>query len=102
MAAPGQLGRLREGAWNRDDVIVFGTASTGIWRVSGAGGPLTEVTRIDHSRQEVFHGGPDFLPDGRHFLYRSFGPDQDHTGIYIGSLDAKPEQQNSKPLVTTA
>jgi hypothetical protein len=82
-------------------VIVFGTASTGIWRVAAAGGPLTEVTRIDRSRQEVFHDGPDFLPDGRHFLYRSFGPDQDHTGIYVGSLDAKPEQQNSKPLVTT-
>ena len=32
--------------------------------------PLAEVTRLDPSRKEVFHAGPDFLPDGRHFLYR--------------------------------
>jgi eukaryotic-like serine/threonine-protein kinase len=92
---------LREGSWNRNDVIVFGTARTGIWRVSAAGGLPTEVTRLDHARREVAHGGPDFLPDGQHFLYRTFGPDQDEIGIYLGSLDAKPEQQSSTRLLIT-
>ena len=37
-AEPGQCGTFRSGAWNRDGVILFGTANTGLWRVSAAGG----------------------------------------------------------------
>jgi eukaryotic-like serine/threonine-protein kinase len=96
---PGIMGQLREAAWNRDDVIVFGTAGTGLWQVPAAGGLPTEVTRVDSPQQGEFDAGPDFLPDGRHFLYRRLGSDQDNTGIYVGSLDTKPEQQSSKRLL---
>jgi hypothetical protein len=101
-AVPGQRGTFRAGAWNGDGVIIFGTASTGLWRVSATGGPIVAITRLDPSRKELFHAGPEFLPDGRHFLYERLGPDSGDAGIYLGSLDLKPEQQSSDRLLTSA
>jgi Tol biopolymer transport system component len=58
-------------------------------RVASSGGPVTEATKLDISRQEGSHRWPQFLPDGRHFLYgvRSSLPQQ--SGIYAGSFDGK-------------
>jgi Tol biopolymer transport system component len=42
---------------------------------------------------------PQFLPDGRHFIYKRASSDPGNTGIYLGSLDAKPEEQSRKPLL---
>jgi Tol biopolymer transport system component len=89
-------GQFRGAAWSRNGVIIFGAAGTGLWRVPAAGGTPLQLTRVDPSRQEVYHTSPAFLPDGRHFLYRRAGGE--HDGIYLGSLDAKPEQQSSKRL----
>ena len=58
-------------------MILFGTDGTGLWRVAEAGGVPSEVTRLDPSRKETFHAGPDFLPDGRHFLYHRIGGSED-------------------------
>ena len=90
-------GAWRGGAWNRDGVIIFSAAGSGLWRVSQAGGTPSPLTKIDFSRQEVNHIQPDFLPDGRHFLYYRGGGE--NSGIYVGSLDAKPEQQSSTRLL---
>ncbi len=81
------------GAWNRDDEIVFGS-SAGLMKVAASGGSPLPVTT----------GGlavaPTFLPDGRHFIYwRALGPGVNDNGIYVGSLDTKPEEQPSKELV---
>jgi serine/threonine protein kinase len=91
----------RGGAWSREGVIIFGTGGLGgqgLMRVSETGGIASPLTRLDSSRQEVFHGGPSFLPDGRHFVYLR-ASSEENGGIFIGSLDAKPEQQASKPLL---
>jgi eukaryotic-like serine/threonine-protein kinase len=101
-AEPGPVGNFRSGAWNSDGVILFGTAHTGLWRVSAGGGPLTEVTRLDPSRKELFHAGPDFLPGGRQFLYERMGLNFEYNGTYLGSLDAKPEQQSTRRFLTNA
>ncbi len=47
------------------------------------------MTVLDESRQEFRHMHPQFLPDGRHFLYyvRSV-KEEEHNGTYVGSLDA--------------
>ena len=47
------------------------------------------ATVLDSSRQEVAHYAPQFLPDGRHFIYlvKTRHPDSD--GIYLGSLDSQ-------------
>jgi eukaryotic-like serine/threonine-protein kinase len=82
------------GAWNSDGVIIFGGDPSGIMRVSAAGGVATPLT----APRGNFHAFPSFLPDGRHFVYLSASTDP---GIFLGSLDAKPEQQSSKRLLAT-
>jgi Tol biopolymer transport system component len=83
-------------------VILFGTATTGLLRVADRGGAPSPVTTLDRSRKEAFHAEPDFLPDGRHFLYGRIGGSEDAFGVYVGSLDAKPEQQSSQRLLENA
>ena len=85
------------GTWNRDDVIVFGDGR--IMRVSAAGGVATPLTAI--ASPDQFHVFPSFLQDGRHFVYLRFSPDGNQ-GIYVGALDATPEQQSTQRLLDTS
>jgi Tol biopolymer transport system component len=94
-------GGYREGAWNAEGVILFGALSTGLLRVSDSGGQASPVTKIDVSRQEIQHAGPTFLPDGRHFLYHRASRVPENRGIYLGALDATPENQSTARLLTT-
>ena len=61
----------RGGTWSRDGVILFGSSATGgvIQRVSAAGGMPVAVSKIDSVYGDTYHRFPQFLPDGRHFLY---------------------------------
>src|SRR5262245_55278079 len=86
--------------WSRDGVILIGGFGTGtIRRVSAEDGAVTEVTKVDPSRRETLHGLPIFLPDGRHFLYLRISADLDKQGIYVGSIEAKPEEQSTRRLL---
>jgi eukaryotic-like serine/threonine-protein kinase len=87
------------GSWNRDGVIIFATGNSGLWRVSAAGGIASPLTKLDAAREENFHAPPVFLPDQRHFIYLRNSPKD--RGVYVGSLDARPEQQASKRLLAT-
>lgn len=84
------------GAWNREDTIIFGTVGDGIMRVSALGGVPTLLTTTG-GRNEV-HTFPSFLSDGHHFVYLRA---PENPGIYVGSLDTKPEQQSSKRILAT-
>jgi serine/threonine protein kinase/Tol biopolymer transport system component len=80
-------GRNRAGTWSRDGTIVF--ASNGILnRVSAEGGRPVPVVSLNASRQEAFLTSPDFLPDGRHFLYVAWSGLEASRAIYVGSLDS--------------
>jgi len=74
------------GTWNRDDTIVFGEAPL-LYRVPAGGGEMKRVLALDPSRQERSHVNPQFLPDGRHFLYLSRSAEK-KAGIYVGSVDS--------------
>ena len=89
------------GAWNRDGTILFGQAPGGLFRVSQNGGEALPVTLLDPSRKETWHAQPSFLPDGRHFIYLRGSAVSDNAGLYVGSLDSKPEDQDSRLLVST-
>jgi hypothetical protein len=39
------------------------------------------------------------LPDDRHFLYSRIGPDDATSGVFIGSIDRQPEEQDLTRLV---
>jgi len=84
----------RGGAWGAEGVIVFSPDQAGpLVRVSAAGGPVTPVTQLDESRSESTHRWPQFLPDGRRFLYFARIVQRDeHNGIRVGSLDGKEKR----------
>jgi Tol biopolymer transport system component len=92
------VGLLVGGSWNADGVIVFGGNNGPIRRVSAAGGAVSPVTKVEQGRDENNHMYPIFLPDGRHFLYLRRSGRPENTGIYAGSIDAKPEQQSLKRI----
>ena len=89
------------GTWSRDGVIVFARGAGALQRVTAEGGTPEPVTSLDASRQENVHMTPRFLPDGRHFLYLVRSAQRGHSGIYAGSLDAKPEAQPRQRLLET-
>jgi Tol biopolymer transport system component/tRNA A-37 threonylcarbamoyl transferase component Bud32 len=93
------------GSWNRDGVIILGNSTAGknggaLMRVAATGGPCLPLTNLDASRAEQSHTFPTFLPDGRHFVYHRFS--DSNSGIYVGSIDAKPEEQSTRQLVATS
>ena len=77
---PGSTG----GSWSRDGVILFAPVQGPIFRVSQAGGPVTAVTSVD--RPEIRHVSPQFLPDGRRFLFFVTG-DPRTRAVYVGWID---------------
>jgi hypothetical protein len=87
------------GTWNRDGVIVFAPgAGAGLWTVPASGGPAAPLTRLDSSRSESDHGWPQFLPDGRRYLYVAWSGPAGGADLYLGSLDSK----QAKRLMPTA
>jgi len=78
------------GTWSRSGVILFKSDITGrIERVSANGGPSTTVIGIDSTRGEVVLNWPQFLPDGRHFLYFVRSTQSDFNGIYVADFDGR-------------
>ncbi len=74
------------GSWSADGTFLFPRQTTGpLWRVPAAGGEPVAMTRLDPPRQ-LGHRQPQFLPDGRLFLFYAQGS-SDAAGIYLGSLD---------------
>ncbi len=78
-----------DGTWSPEGVILFdGTGPQPIRRVAAAGGTAVEAVKPDASRKERTLGWPEFLPDGRHFLYMATGEKPEDTVYRIGSLDS--------------
>jgi eukaryotic-like serine/threonine-protein kinase len=84
-----------EGSWNRDGVIIFSMRGI-VMRVPEAGGNPTNVT-LPHEEGGFFW--PAFSPDGRHFQYLRKLNEPERDGVHVGSLDAKPDAQDTKRLL---
>ena len=62
------------GTWNAEGTIVFSAGFPGVlMRVPASGGRPLPLTRLNSGSGEVAHVWPQFLPDGRHFLYLAAG-----------------------------
>jgi len=81
-----------EAAWSKEGVIVSSN-SQGMMKVSAEGGTVTQLTSMDPASGEFLHYRPSFLPDGHHFLYLRVSSMPEKGGLFVGSIDAKPEQQ---------
>lgn len=91
-------GQAGGGSWNRDGVILLGSLQEGITRVLASGGAVSALTSTHGNGWHIL---PTLLPDGKHFLYLRSSRDALTDGVYMGSLDTKPEQQNSKRLLAS-
>ena len=87
-------------AWSRDGTLVFAdNGKRSLQRVIAAGGE--PVTAVELPPTETRHMFPQFLPDGRRFLYFRATGSNETMGIYIGSLDAAAAEQSKKPVLLT-
>jgi serine/threonine protein kinase len=78
------------GSWNSaGDIIMAPTHEGVLYRVPATGGVRTALTTLDESRGESSHWLPQFLPDGKHFLYYAFGKQAGQSGVCVGSLSEK-------------
>ena len=88
---PRNLPDGRGEAWGRDGSILFGT-TTALYRLSDTGGTPQTLTKSDAARQETHFRFPEFLPDGKRFLYWIGSPNPDVEGTYLGSLERPNER----------
>jgi Tol biopolymer transport system component len=74
------------GAWSTTDVIVF-SERYALYQVPASGGTPALVASLDLSRQENSLRFPEFLPDGRRFLYLARSGRPENTSVYLASLE---------------
>jgi hypothetical protein len=79
------------GTWGSDGVILLSLPDGGIERVSASGGACTQVTK-DGSV-------PSRLPDGKRFIYFRQANEPDVMGVFLGSIDSKPDEQNATRIL---
>ncbi|PYQ02712.1 MAG: hypothetical protein DMF82_15300 [Acidobacteria bacterium] len=78
----------RGGTWNAAGILLFAPGPRqGLFKTAAAGGPLERVIAPDPARGEIGYMWPQFLPDGKRFIYFVLSNDESVRGIYLGSLD---------------
>jgi Tol biopolymer transport system component len=83
----------RGGTWSPRGDILFAQKSAGaIYRVAASGGPVTAATAL--GKGDFMHRWPQFLPDGKHFLFFVKTVNPETTGTYLTALG-----QTSRRLV---
>jgi Tol biopolymer transport system component len=72
------------GSWNNDGVVVFAPSVLGgLFRITKVGDAPEALTA---AVSPLAHHSPQFLPDGRHFIFHVRGSNSER-GVYVGSLD---------------
>jgi len=83
-------------AWGPSGDILFAASTGAILRIPPSGGKPTPATKLDKARHETNHRYPQFLPDGRHFLYLSLnlgGSSEDEASqVHVASLDSNDDR----------
>jgi serine/threonine protein kinase/Tol biopolymer transport system component len=81
----------RGGDWGAGNVIVYAPAASGpLMQVPANGGASVPATTLDTAAGETAHRFPQFLPDGKHFLYVALPTKDNNADTRVGTLDAKP------------
>jgi Tol biopolymer transport system component len=79
----------RGGSWSPDGVIVFSQKQgvAGLSRVGAQGGTPAPLTRPASKEVEEYHRYPQYLPDGRSFLFQILTASPERAGVYVGTVD---------------
>jgi eukaryotic-like serine/threonine-protein kinase len=82
------------GSWNQDGTIIFApTHNAPLHRVAAAGGESVALTNLAADSSFNSHRHPQFLPDGKHFLYLARSGQSGPSGeLRVGSLDGGKEK----------
>jgi eukaryotic-like serine/threonine-protein kinase len=85
------------GSWGSQHTILFGAAAQPFVNlVADGGGAPSVVLKADASRQEKTVRFPNFLPDGRHFLYLASSPTEKRPYLRLASI----QEGKTVPLLT--
>ena len=80
----------RGGAWSPAGTIVFSGGNGELSRVEDRGGPPVSVKGVAAPGGVPLHRYPQFLPDGRHFLFTLLVGSKELAGVYVSDLDGTP------------
>ena len=84
----------RGGSWSRGGLILFSpNISQPLYQIAATGGTARPLTQMDASRQEATHRWPQFLPDGKHYLFFVRAATPGMTGVYVGVLGSDRHSQ---------
>jgi len=82
-----------DGTWSPAGVILWdGSGNDPLYRVSAAGGTRSVAVALDAAKKETSVGWPQFLPDGKHFIYLVTGEKPEDSAYWIGSIDSKDKK----------
>ncbi len=82
--------------WSEAGTILFGvrgSPSGGIYTVAATGGEAKPLLAADATRGEMLLVAPQFLPDGRRFLFTVIAEAGSSLGTFVGSLDSPDERR---------
>lgn len=80
---------FQDPAWGPHGDIIFRPGNRQpLFRISESGGTPAPLTQLNSTLAENSHRGPNFLPDGRRFLFTSRCAAPENNALYIGSLDS--------------
>ena len=78
----------RGGTWSPNGVIVYAPDASGpLFQIPASGGTPAAVTALDAQRKESGHRFPNFLPDGKHFLFAALPGKLGKFEVFVGSLN---------------
>ena len=82
--------RGADGSWGpRGNILFDGSTADSVQFVSASGGVPAGAAVIDRKHDETYSAWPQFLPDGRHFLYIAYGSGVNGRTLRVGSIGSK-------------
>jgi hypothetical protein len=76
-----------QASWGPGDTILLASQTVPLQRLSASGGTPSPATVLRTAVGAFVHTSPQFLSDGRHFLYLERTSSRETHGIYVTSLD---------------
>lgn len=77
-------------SWNRDDTILFAIWNNGLFTVPADGSAQpASLLPLERDARDIAFAWPQFLPDGRSFLYHIVSLDGARVGAHVGNLDTR-------------
>ena len=92
-----ELPRFESADWGSQGDILFMAANREpLYVIHESGGSPRQATQLNRDLTENSHRYPEFLPDGRRFLFTSRSAERDNNALYVASLDS-PEVRRLMP-----